>query len=226
MKINYIFIITALSIIAVSSYGNDIPMKKILTIEEDTLSLAKIVSLRNTAITELGDTIIVDSFFRTREYHRPTYTDTSTGNYLFDYPVIYYTDSVELYSEQDSLYFEGDDLLLVSIPCFSKVILTDSAAYIIPSCKAMWTKPQNDSPLIRALYPNPNSEYIDVSIDSKGYQKKVVIYSLEGAKLIETIMGNFQTNTRISTQSLSTGTYILVVETDKGKTAKTFIIQR
>jgi hypothetical protein len=53
-----------------------------------------------------------------------------------------------------------------------------------------------------------------------------VIYSLEGAKLIETIMGNFQTNTRISTQSLSTGTYILIVETDKGKTAKTFIIQR
>jgi hypothetical protein len=201
--------------------------KTVLTLLPDTMSLTQIVSLRNTSIWQSGpDTIVVDSFFRVREYHRPTYTDTTTGNYLFDYPVIYYTDSVELYSEQDSLYFEGDDSLLVSIPCFSKVILTDSVAYIIPYCTGISIKPNNEAPSIRAIYPNPNSSYIDVALDNKGAQTKVMIYSPEGIKLSETMVGNLQNQVRMSTQSLAAGTYIIIVQSEKGTTSKTFVIQR
>lgn len=200
--------------------------KAVLTLLPDTMSLAQIISLRNTSIREVGDTIIVDSFIRVIEYHRPTYTDTTTGNFLFDYPVIYYTDSVELYSEQDSLYFEGDDLLLVSIPCFSKVILTDSVAYIIPSCAGNFIKSNNEAPSIRSIYPNPNSSYIDVALDNKGAQTKVMIYSLEGVKIIETMIGNLQNQVRMSTQALAAGTYIIIVQSEKGTTSKTFVIQR
>ncbi|MBN8575031.1 MAG: T9SS type A sorting domain-containing protein [Candidatus Kapabacteria bacterium] len=200
--------------------------KTVLTLLPDTMSLTAIASLRNTSIRQVGDTIIVDSFLKVIEYHRPTYTDTTTGNYLFDYPVIYYTDSVELYSEQDSLYFEGDDSLLVSIPCFSKVILTDSVAYIIPYCTGISIKPNNEAPSIRAIYPNPNSSYIDVALDNKGAQTKVMIYSPEGIKLSETMVGNLQNQVRMSTQSLAAGTYVIIVQSEKGTTSKTFVIQR
>lgn len=201
--------------------------KEIATILPDTMSLTQIVSFRNTNIWQNGpDTIIVDSFFRVREHHRPTYTDTTTGNYLFDYPIIYYSDSVQIFSEQDSLYYAGDDSLLVNIPCFSKVILTDSVAYIIPYCTGISMKPKNDTPSIRAIYPNPNSSYIDVALENKGAQTKVMIYSLEGIKLSETMVGNLQNQVRMSTQSLASGTYIIIVQSEKGTASKTFVIQR
>jgi hypothetical protein len=200
--------------------------KTVLTLLPDTMSLTAIASLRNTSIRQVGDTIIVDSFLKVIEYHRPTYTDTTTGNYLFDYPVIYYTDSVELYSEQDSLYFEGDDSLLVSIPCFSKVILTDSVAYIIPYCTGISIKPNNEAPSIRAIYPNPNSSYIDVALDNKGAQTKVMIYSPEGIKLSENYGRKFTKPSTNEYSIISSGYIYYYCPIGKGTTSKTFVIQR
>ena len=70
-----------------------------------------------------------------------------------------------------------------------------------------------------SIFPNPASNYLNISLSNSNLLKSVTIYDLYGKEV-------FKSNDsleKISIYNLSKGTYLLILETDKGSFSKKII---
>jgi hypothetical protein len=193
----------------------------------DTLAQCSIVVFKNSSLTTSGDTVFLSSWTRTSEI--PRVIDTSDNdNQIIELPLLLYSDSVIIISEGDSMLYAPDDSVLLVENRFCTIILTDSTAVIIKSDTSGTSRNNGDdyTPRIYNIYPNPNSDYIDMQIDGRGSSSTVTIYTQMGVKISETTVGSSEKLSRVSTSGLAPGMYMVVVKTAKGKTSKNFVVHR
>ncbi|MFN8359810.1 MAG: T9SS type A sorting domain-containing protein [Candidatus Kapaibacterium sp.] len=177
-------------------------------------------------VTTSDDTTFISDWLRTKNIRRPN--DTSTGNvHLIDDPIWSYADSLIAYRSVDTVV--GDTVVLsYDYPC---AIYLDNVTYKIKIIKSdtsgMARNNGNDfAPRIHSIYPNPNSDYIDLQVDGMGSAATVTIYSQMGVQLSETTVGASEKLSRVSTSGLAPGMYMAVIKTAKGRTSKNFIVNR
>jgi len=195
--------------------------------EDDTLAKCTLVVFKNSSLTTSGDTTFISSWTRTSE--TPRNIDTSINdNQIIELPLQLYSDSVIIISEGDSMLYAPDDSVVLVENSFCTIILTDSIAMIIRNDTSGTSRNNgNDlTPRIHSIYPNPNSDYIDLQVDGMGSAATVTIYSQMGVQLSETIVGSAEKLSRVSTSGLAPGMYMAVIKTAKGRMSKNFIVNR
>ncbi|MBK9247674.1 MAG: T9SS type A sorting domain-containing protein [Ignavibacteria bacterium] len=163
---------------------------------------------------------------KTDAVRRPNDTSTSDGHGVVD-PIWIYTDSLIVYRIVDTII---RDTIVLTYDYSSTIYLDDSTSNVIivksdTSGTARFTG--NDfAPRIHSIYPNPNSDYIDLQVDGMGSAATVTIYSQMGVQLSETTVGSSEKLSRVSTSGLAPGMYMAVIKTAKGRTSKNFIVNR
>ncbi len=75
-----------------------------------------------------------------------------------------------------------------------------------------------------SLYPNPVSEQLNIRFDIPLRNVVISVYSIEG-RLIEQQSVNTQKQITLSTAQLEEGYYVVKIQSDKGITAKSFIVK-
>ena len=74
------------------------------------------------------------------------------------------------------------------------------------------------------IYPNPVKDHLSIIFDTFQKQTTVAIQSIDGSILLEESFNNFQ-NIEISTERITPGSYILIVNQQNGKKYFRIIIQ-
>ena len=74
------------------------------------------------------------------------------------------------------------------------------------------------------IYPNPVSDYTYVEIGFDFKEADILLYDMSGRQL-QSIKTN-NSVTKISTQSLVQGAYLITIKTDAGKTANAKLIKK
>jgi hypothetical protein len=229
----------------------DIPFTKrsnpVIQVTSDTVAKCTVGVWKNTSMSITGDTIILSGWGATHSIPRANDTippDTSQAMS----PIWVYADSLVILRNldstvvRDSVLVIGDTTITVQYDSTiiagntiilsnnypSSIMLTDSIAMIITTHVSETSRNAgNDfTPRIHSIYPNPNSDYIDLQIDGMGSASTVTIYSQMGVQLSETTVGASEKLSRVSTSGLAPGMYMAVIKTAKGRTSKNFIVNR
>lgn len=193
----------------------------------DTLAKCSVIIFKNSIVTTSGDTIFLSSWTRTNEIPR-VIDPADTVNYLINSSLLLYTDSLVVISEGDSMLYAPDDSVVLVENSFCTIILTDSTAMIIRSDTSGTSRnsSNDDAPRIYNIYPNPNSDYIDMQVDGRGSVATVTIYTQMGVKISETTVKTTDKLSRVYTSDLAPGMYMAVVKTANGITSKNFVVNR
>jgi hypothetical protein len=214
----------------------------------DTVAKCTVGIWRNTSLSTSGDTIFLSNWGATHSIPRANDT-IPRDTLLVNSPIWIYADSLVILRNLDSVVrrdtiitvgdtsftIQYDSLLLLGNTTilvnnhFSTIILTDSIAMIITtydSETAISGGGSDKTPQIHAIYPNPNSDYIDMQIDGKGSTATVTIYTQTGVKISETTVSSSEKLSRVSTGGLAPGMYMAVVKTANGVTSKNFVVNR
>lgn len=69
------------------------------------------------------------------------------------------------------------------------------------------------------IYPNPSSQFLIIDVNDKLLDSKILIYDATGKVVRESLLNDLKT--KISTETLSNGTYYLKVTNSKGETSVT-----
>ncbi len=192
----------------------------------DTIQKCIIFIPKEASVTTSGDTIILSNWLETIDIRKPN--DTLPGDTtIADGPIWTYTDSLQIRRAVDSVL---TDTLVLSYDYFCTVLMeySTSRVIIIKSDTSGTARNNGDdyTPRIHNIYPNPNSDYIDMQIDGRGSSSTVTIYTQMGVKISETTVSSSEKLSRVSTSGLAPGMYMAVVKTAKGKTSKNFVVHR
>ncbi len=192
----------------------------------DTIQKCTVYIPSDASVTQNGDSIILSNWLETIHIRKPN--DTLSGDTtLVDGPIWILSDSLVIIQWVDSTI--GDTIVL-TYDYFSTILLDDSTSrvIIVKSDTSGTTRfTGNDfTPRIHSIYPNPNSDYIDLQVDGMGSAATVTIYSQMGVQLSETTVGSSEKLSRVSTSGLAPGMYMAVIKTAKGRTSKNFIVNR
>lgn len=125
----------------------------------------------------------------------------------------YYVDDTLIYTGNVVNGTSIDQMLLFS--SFNQTgIYVDNVNFTTPSMNV-----EEFSDLNFEIYPNPTTEVINITAKNPYKINAVSIYDMTGKK----IDAKLSANQSVNVSSLSTGTYILVVDTDKGKQNVKFV---
>ena len=189
------------------------------TIQSYGDSIAKYtISVYNTVTPIIsGDTLYLSKWYRGQRVPR---SGDTVPEFIKHFPIWVYTDSLVVVNENDSVLFTRN--------LFCSIMLTDSSATIILSdTTGTASNPGNDNtPRIQNIYPNPNSDYIDMQIDGRGSVATVTIYTQMGVKISETTAKTTDKLSRVYTSDLAPGMYMAVVKNANGVTSKNFVVNR
>lgn len=146
------------------------------------------------------------------------YSSTIDTNRELPFPQLWFCDTIRVFNEADSMTELISNRATIRFETDRAVIITN-----LDSSQYNYT---DNSPRIHNIYPNPNSDYIDMQIDGRGSSSTVTIYTQMGVKISETTVGSSEKLSRVSTSGLAPGMYMAIVKTAKGKTSKNFVVHR
>ncbi|WP_452229834.1 T9SS type A sorting domain-containing protein [Lacinutrix sp. MEBiC02404] len=137
----------------------------------------------------------------------PMFNNASMGDYTL-------TSSSPAVDSGDNTYVTGTEDLDGNIRIFNAAV--DMGAYEYGSTLGVSTFQLNENEI--KLYPNPTSSVLNIKM--KNNLKQATVYSLLGAKVLET------KSSTINTSNLNTGMYLITIEDENGSVAtKRFIKQ-
>lgn len=75
------------------------------------------------------------------------------------------------------------------------------------------------------VYPNPADEFVDVSFDALKSQGTLSLFDITGKEILQKIMHENQTLSRIETSNLNAGIYLIMLESEFGRSVKKLVIR-